>query len=56
MAKLMFNDVIKNLKETLDELEGEVIADIYNHVCCKKIHYIGDSIWEHTGEDDLVEN
>jgi len=55
MAKLIFNEVIKNLREVMDELDGEVIADIFNRVCCKKIRYVGDSTWEYTGEDDSVE-
>ena len=57
MAKLLsFDEVIENLSDTLDELDGDVIADIFNHVCCKKIRYVGDSEWQFTGEDDSVEN
>jgi hypothetical protein len=56
MEKLTFDDLIMNLRESMDELDGEVIADIFNHVCCKKIRYVEDGIWEFTGEEDSVEN
>jgi hypothetical protein len=56
MGKLNFDEVMANLKDAMDELEGDVIEEMYNQVCSKKIRYVDDGIWELTGEDDSVEN
>jgi hypothetical protein len=55
MQGLSFDEVMANLRDAFDELDGNIIADIYNSVCCKKIHYIEDGAWELTGEDDTDE-
>jgi DNA-binding protein Fis len=56
MAKVSFDELMAVLKGTLEELDGNDIADIYNHVCCKKIRYLEKvGQWEYTGEDDSVE-
>jgi len=55
MARLSFVELMEELSNTLDEIDGDVISDIFNHVCCKKIRYVEAGIWEHTGEDDSIE-
>jgi hypothetical protein len=49
---LTFTDVTDSIVDTMGEMEGETIAEIHNSVCSRKIHYVEDSVWEYTGEDD----
>lgn len=49
---LDFEDIIQNIREAMEELEGEQIVEIHNQICSRKIRYLEDSIWEYTGESD----
>ena len=45
--------ILSNIGSALDSIdEGEIIARIHNGLCGRKVRYIGDSMWEYTGEDD----
>ena len=56
MAKetLTYQNVIDSITNTMNEMEGEIIAEIYNIVCScsRKIRYVEDSIWEYIEEDE----
>jgi hypothetical protein len=57
---LSFTDVMDNIHDTMEELDGEAIADIYNHICSRKIKYVEDDDegfsyymeFQYTGDDD----
>ena len=49
---LTFRDVTDNVSEAMSEQEGEIVAEIHNKICSRKIRYLEDSQWEYTGEDD----
>ena len=49
---LSFRDVLDNICETLEEMDGDSIVKIYNNICSRKIEYIEDSIWQYSGKND----
>ena len=50
---LSFQDIIDNISEAMIGIEDEeVIADIHNKICSRKVKSIGDSLWEYTGDND----
>ena len=38
-------DVINDISEAFEELDGEEIAKIHNEICLSKIKYEGDDSW-----------
>lgn len=46
------NEVIKNIRNAMESLDGEEVAEVHNLICYKKIRYDEDSMWEYTGEED----
>ena len=51
---LWFQDVCNDLMDTLGDMDGEAVADAYNHICSRKIKYIEDSGWTYSDEDDNI--
>ena len=41
-----YTDIIDNISDTLSQEDGEYIAEIHNQICCQKVVYVGDSVWE----------
>jgi hypothetical protein len=52
---LHFSELTERLSNALDSLDGEDYARVFNMICGgRKIRYVGDDVWEETGEDDSV--
>lgn len=49
--KLTIDKIKENICETLDELDGDEVAEVYNYIRKDKIKYIEDNIWEVEGEN-----
>lgn len=52
ISEIAIDKVLENISKAMESLDGEEITKIHNDVCSKKIRYLGDSVWEYTGEDD----
>lgn len=46
------DEVIANIREAMESLDGNEVAEAHNLLCDKKIRYDEDSMWEYTGEED----
>lgn len=46
------DEVIANIREAMESLNGDEVAEVHNLICDKKIRYGEDSLWEYTGEED----
>jgi len=47
---LSMQDVVDNIAEVLQGMEGEQVAEVYNNLCSDTIEYKGDSLWERVSE------
>ena len=45
-------EVMNNIRSSIEEQDGETVARIHNQIHAEKIKYIGDSLWKYTGEKD----
>ena len=45
-------EVIVNIKEAIESLDGEEVAKLHNDICNRKIIYVGGGMWKYTGETD----
>jgi DNA-binding protein Fis len=41
-----FFKVMEDIRDAMESLDGEEVANVYNLICDNKIKYIEDSIWE----------
>ena len=51
-----YADIIDNISEALSQSDGEHIAEIHNQICCQKVVYLGDSVWEEREADNDYES
>lgn len=49
---LHIDEVMHNIRVSVEEMDGDDVARAHNSICAKKIRYLEDSEWELTGEDD----
>ena len=43
---LSFEDIMNNIREALEEADGEFVANTYNSVCSASIEYNEDNSWK----------
>ena len=47
-----FDQILENIKNALDSMDGEEIATIHNQLCLSQIKYVEDSVWEEIREEN----
>ncbi len=52
---LTIQDIIDNIAEVIQGMDGEAIAQLHNSICSNKIEYKGDSIFEESASLDLIQ-
>ena len=45
---LTMQDVVDNIAEVLQGMDGDAVAEVYNNLCSDNIEYDGDSLWRRT--------
>ena len=50
---MQYQEVIDNITDVMEELDGEQIAEIYNQICSGNIEYIEDSVWKEIEKVDV---
>ena len=46
--KVDYEELIAEMLETMEECDGEDIAEIFNEICANKAEYLGDDQWKIT--------
>ena len=46
--KVDYEELIAEMLETMEECDGEDIAEIFNEICANKAEYLGDNQWKIT--------
>ena len=49
---MTFDEVIASIKDAMESLDGENIADIHNAICFAQIRYDEDNQWDEIGTDE----
>ena len=51
-TNISISEVLNNIKEAIESLDGEEVANLHNEICRSKIIYVGAGFWKYTGETD----
>jgi len=42
---LVYEDLMSEMLEVIEQLDGDKVAEIFNHVCANKAKYLEDGLW-----------
>ena len=48
-----FDEVMKNIREAMESLDGEEVANVHNSICDTKIEYDEDSLWNVVSTEEI---
>lgn len=51
---LSIQDIIDNISEVIQGMDGNAIAQLHNAICSNKVEYIGDSMFDESVSAELI--